>query len=139
MGKFKEQDIEKRNYIQQNFSKLIADLSFNSARDEMQNNSDSFIDDDDIYDYSGIYEENTDNKPIEIHYNKEFQILYNRWVEYYESKFYEFIEVPVINDNEYILVRWPESQKYMTNKKASLADSDMFGSSAYFIPKKYLK
>ena len=49
-----------------------------------------------------------------------------------------------INENKlnatwvYVLVKWPESQELMEykwfNEEASLADSEKFGSSAYFIP-----
>lgn len=45
---------------------------------------------------------------------------------------------------EYILVRWPESQDFMDlpwfQKESSLADEELAGPAAYFIPKdRYLE
>lgn len=45
-----------------------------------------------------------------------------------------------MEDFEYILIQWPESQSLMEydwfNEETSLADYDKFGGAAYFIPKK---
>ena len=49
-------------------------------------------------------------------------------------------DVHDMTDYTYVLVLWPESQELMGfewfDLEASLADSDKFGSSAYFIPQK---
>ena len=48
------------------------------------------------------------------------------------------VKVDDPQDFTYVLVQWPESQVIMDydwfDSEASLADSDKFGSSAYFIP-----
>lgn len=138
----KNLNIDKKNYIQQNFGNLITAFTYNSAKDEYFN--------------SGLA--NTEEElyhPMDLTiYTEDFQFCYDRWKEYYESMFYEFIEPnkliiynsgidPYVPNNEYVLVCWPESQIFMEEEwfqeEAILEAEGKFGSSAYLIPKNRLK
>lgn len=155
MGNIKDLHIDKLNYIKQNFSNLINNLAYNSAKDEAFTNE-LVTDEEDLFNDDGIWdnETNKDKKVLDLPYTEEFQPIYDRWKEYYESMFYEFIEPnkliiynsgidPYVPNNEYVLVCWPESQIFMEEEwfqeEAILEAEGKFGSSAYLIPKNRLK
>lgn len=82
--------IDKLNFIQQKYGGLIRELSYNSAKDEALLQTDLFVNEEDFFqrEFSPIDKKNHIIKNL---YIVEFKVIFDKWKEYYENMFYEFI------------------------------------------------